>query len=115
MAFLSERLPRTRCGLDTGSRQENASNNHLKLSSGSNSIILEYTAGHTLMVELTYLPPAAHRTQLRRVSPRTIQEDHLLAFCHLHQEEMAFRLTRIQGVKLLNERGWTPANHSQAG
>ncbi|HEX7597478.1 MAG TPA: helicase-associated domain-containing protein, partial [Polyangia bacterium] len=77
--------------------------------------ILEYAAGHTLMVELTYLPPAAHRTQLRRVSPRTIQEDHLLAFCHLHQEEMAFRLTRIQGVKLLNERGWTPANHSQAG
>ncbi|MFZ4514116.1 MAG: helicase-associated domain-containing protein, partial [Geothrix sp.] len=47
--------------------------------------ILEYAAGHTLMVELTYLPPAAHRTQLRRVSPRTIQEDHLLAFCHLHQ------------------------------
>ncbi len=77
--------------------------------------ILEYAAGHTLMVELTYLPPAAHRTQLRRVSPRTIQEDHLVAFCHLHQEEMAFRLTRIQGVKLLNERGWTPANHSQAG
>ena len=77
--------------------------------------ILEYASGHTLMVELTYLPPAAHRTQLRRVSPRTIQEDHLLAFCHLHQEEMAFRLTRIQGVKLLNERGWTPANHSQAG
>ena len=77
--------------------------------------ILEYAAGHTLMVELTYLPPAAHRTQLRRVSPRTIQEDHLLAFCHLHQEEMSFRLTRIQGVKLLNERGWTPANHSQAG
>ena len=77
--------------------------------------ILEYAAGHTLMVELTYLPPAAHRTQLRRVSPRTIHEDHLLAFCHLHQEEMAFRVTRIQGVKLLNERGWTPANHSQAG
>ena len=77
--------------------------------------ILEYAAGHTLMVELTYLPPAAHRTQLRRVSPRTIQEDHLLAFCHLHQEEMSFRRTRIQGVKLLNERGWTPANHSQAG
>ncbi len=77
--------------------------------------ILEYAAGHTLMVELTYLPPAAHRTQLRRVSPRAIQEDHLLAFCHLHQEEMAFRLTRIQGVKLLNERGWTPSNHSQAG
>ena len=77
--------------------------------------ILEYAAGHTLMVELTYLPPAAHRTQLRRVSPRTIHEDHLLAFCHLHQEEMAFRVTRIQGVKLLNERGWTPSNHSQAG
>jgi hypothetical protein len=72
--------------------------------------ILDYAAGHTLMVELTYLPPAAHRTQLRRVSPRTIQEDHLLAFCHLHQEEMSFRLTRIQGVKLLNERGWTPTS-----
>ena len=77
--------------------------------------ILDYAAGHTLMVELTYLPPAAHRTQLRRVSPRTIQEDHLLAFCHLHQEEMSFRLTRIQGVKLLNERGWTPTNNTPAG
>jgi len=77
--------------------------------------ILDYAAGHTLMVEMTYLPPAAHRTQLRRVSPRTIQEDHLLAFCHLHQEEMSFRLTRIQGVKLLNERGWTPTSTPQAG
>ncbi|HJW72000.1 MAG TPA: helicase-associated domain-containing protein [Geothrix sp.] len=77
--------------------------------------ILDYAAGHTLMVELTYLPPAAHRTQLRRVSPRTIQEDHLLAFCHLHQEEMAFRLTRIQGVKLLNERGWSPTSTPQVG
>ncbi|HJV23545.1 MAG TPA: helicase-associated domain-containing protein [Holophagaceae bacterium] len=76
--------------------------------------ILEYAAGHNLMCELTYLPPAAHRTQLRRTTPREIQGDHLLAFCHLHQEEMSFRLTRIQGVKLLNERGWTPG-HSQVG
>ncbi|HJW09030.1 MAG TPA: helicase-associated domain-containing protein [Holophagaceae bacterium] len=76
--------------------------------------ILEYAAGHTLIVELTYLPPAAHRTQLRRVTPRALDGDHLQAFCHLHQEEMSFRLRRIQGVKLLNERGWTP-NQSQAG
>jgi predicted DNA-binding transcriptional regulator YafY len=76
--------------------------------------ILEYAAGHNLMCELTYLPPAAHRTQLRRTTPREIEGDHLLAFCHLHQEEMSFRLTRIQGVKLLNERGWTPG-HSQVG
>ena len=77
--------------------------------------ILEYAAGHTLIAELTYLPPAAHRTQLRRVTPREIQGDHLLAFCHLHQEEMAFRLSRIQGVRLLNERGWTPGGQAQAG
>ncbi len=76
--------------------------------------ILEYAAGHNLMCELSYLPPAAHRTQLRRTTPREIQGDHLLAFCHLHQEEMSFRLTRIQGVKLLNERGWTPGS-AQAG
>ncbi|HJU83569.1 MAG TPA: helicase-associated domain-containing protein [Holophagaceae bacterium] len=76
--------------------------------------ILEYAASHTLIVELTYLPPAAHRTQLRRVTPRALEGDHLQAFCHLHQEEMSFRLRRIQGVKLLNERGWTP-NQSQAG
>jgi hypothetical protein len=37
-----------------------------------------------------------------------------MAFCHLHQEEMAFRLKRIQGVRLLNERGWSPGQ-SQAG
>ena len=76
--------------------------------------ILEYAAGHNLMCELTYLPAAAHRTQLRRTTPREISGDHLIAFCHLHQEEMSFRLTRIQGVKLLNERGWTPG-HSQVG
>lgn len=76
--------------------------------------ILEYAAGHNLMCELSYLPPAAHRTQLRRTTPREIQGDHLIAFCHLHQEEMAFRLTRIQGVKLLNERGWSPGP-AQAG
>ena len=76
--------------------------------------ILEYAASHTLMVELTYLPPAAHRTQLRRVTPRELNGDHLMAFCHLHQEEMAFRLKRIQGVRLLNERGWSPGQ-SQAG
>ncbi len=76
-------------------------------------LILEYAASHNLMVELTYLPPAAHRTQLRRVTPRTLEGDHLQAFCHLHQEEMAFRLTRIQGARLLNERGWSPG-HAQA-
>jgi len=76
--------------------------------------ILEYAGAHTLMVELTYLPPAAHRTQLRRVTPREVENDHLHAFCHLHQEEMAFRLSRIQGVRLLNERGWTPGTHSAA-
>ncbi len=76
--------------------------------------ILDYAASHTLIVELTYLPPAAHRTQLRRVTPRELNGDHLMAFCHLHQEEMAFRLKRIQGVRLLNERGWSPGQ-SQAG
>lgn len=76
--------------------------------------ILDYAASHTLIVELAYLPPAAHRAQLRRVTPRELNNDHLMAFCHLHQEEMAFRLKRIQGVRLLNERGWTPGQ-SQAG
>jgi hypothetical protein len=76
--------------------------------------ILDYAASHTLIVELAYLPPAAHRAQLRRVTPRELNGDHLMAFCHLHQEEMAFRLKRIQGVRLLNERGWTPGQ-SQAG
>ncbi len=77
-------------------------------------LILDYAAGRNLMVELTYLPAAAHRTQLRRVTPRVIEGDHLQAFCHLHQEEMAFRLTRIQGARLLNERGWNPGQ-AQAG
>ena len=77
--------------------------------------ILEYAGAHTLMVELTYLPPAAHRTQLRRVTPILIEAEHLQAYCHLHQEEMSFRLSRIQGVRLLNERGWSPAQHPQAG
>ena len=80
---------------------------------GEMQLILEYAASHNLMVELTYLPPAAHRTQLRRVTPRTVDGDHLQAFCHLHQEDMAFRLTRIQGARLLSERGWTPG-HEQA-
>jgi predicted DNA-binding transcriptional regulator YafY len=77
--------------------------------------ILEYAGAHTLMVELTYLPLAAHRTQLRRVTPILIEAEHLQAYCHLHQEEMSFRLSRIQGVRLLNERGWSPAQHPQAG
>jgi len=70
--------------------------------------ILEYAIGYTLMVDLTYLPLAAHRSQLRRVTPRAVEGEHLRGFCHLHQEEMTFRLSRITGVRLLNERGWTP-------
>lgn len=77
--------------------------------------ILDYAAAHTLMVELTYLPLAAHRTQLRRVTPLLTEGEHLQAYCHLHQEEMSFRLSRIQGVRLLNERGWSPTQHPQAG
>lgn len=77
--------------------------------------ILEYAAGYNLMVELTYMPLAAHRTQLRKVTPQAVDGEHLRAFCHLHQEEMAFRLSRIVGVRLLNEKGWTPNLHSQAG
>jgi hypothetical protein len=76
--------------------------------------ILDYAAAHTLMVELTYLPLAAHRTQLRRVTPLSLEGEHLQAYCHLHQEEMSFRLSRIQGVRLLSERGWAPGTHSQA-
>lgn len=71
--------------------------------------ILEYAASFTLMVELSYLPLAAHRAQLRRVTPLSIEDEHLRAFCHLHQEEMSFRLKRIIGVRLLNERGWQGA------
>jgi len=77
--------------------------------------ILEYAACYNLMVELTYMPLAAHRAQLRKVTPQSVDGEHLRAFCHLHQEEMAFRLSRIVGVRLLNEKGWTPSLHSQAG
>jgi hypothetical protein len=70
--------------------------------------ILEYAASYNLIVELTYLPLAAHRAQLRKVTPQGLDGEHLRGFCHLHQEEMTFRLSRIMGVRLLNERGWTP-------
>jgi hypothetical protein len=70
--------------------------------------ILEYAASYNLMVELTYLPLAAHRAQSRKVTPQGLDGEHLRGFCHLHQEEMTFRLSRIMGVRLLNERGWTP-------
>jgi hypothetical protein len=70
--------------------------------------ILEYAAGYNFMVEITYLPLAAHRSQLRRVTPQAVEGEHLRAFCHLHQEEMTFRLSRITGCRLLNERGWSP-------
>ncbi len=70
--------------------------------------ILEYAAGYHLMVEITYLPLAAHRSQLRRVTPQAVEGEHLRAFCHLHQEEMTFRFSRITGVRLLSERGWHP-------
>ena len=76
--------------------------------------ILEYAASYNLMVELTYLPLAAHRAQVRKVTPQAVDTEHLRGFCHLHQEEMSFRLTRIMGVRLLNERGWTPPLQSQA-
>ncbi len=68
--------------------------------------ILDYATMHNLAVEITYLPPAAHRTQFRKLSPKSIEEDTLVAFCHLHQEDMVFRLKRIHGVRLLNEKGW---------
>jgi hypothetical protein len=78
--------------------------------------ILEYAAGFSLVVELTYMPLAAHRSQVRRVTPQAVEGEHLRAFCHLHQEEMSFRLGRILGVRLLNEKGWTPGmNQAQAG
>lgn len=70
--------------------------------------IMEYAASYNLMVELAYMPLAAHRSQQRRVTPRMIEGEHLHAFCHLHQEEMSFRLSRIMGVRLLNEKGWSP-------
>jgi hypothetical protein len=68
--------------------------------------ILEYASEQNLSAEITYMPLAAHRTQARRVTPRAIHGEHLNAYCHLHQEEMSFRLTRILGVRLLNEKGW---------
>jgi hypothetical protein len=77
--------------------------------------ILEYAASYNLMVELTYLPLAAHRAQLRKVTPQGVEGEHLRGFCHLHQEEMSFRLSRIMGVRLLNERGWSPPMQSEAG
>lgn len=77
--------------------------------------ILEYAARFNLMVELSYLPLAAHRSQQRRVTPQGIDAEHLRGFCHLHQEEMSFRLSRIMGVRLLNEKGWTPSLNTQAG
>jgi len=77
--------------------------------------ILEYAASYNLMAELTYMPLAAHRSQQRRVTPQAVDGEHLRAFCHLHQEEMSFRLSRIIGVRLLNEKGWSPSLHSQAG
>ncbi|MDP2877321.1 MAG: helicase-associated domain-containing protein [Holophaga sp.] len=79
------------------------------------SRILEYGARYNLVAEITYMPLAAHRSQQRRVTPQAVEGDHLRAFCHLHQEEMTFRLSRIIGVRLLNEKGWTPGMHSQAG
>ncbi|WP_005037973.1 helicase-associated domain-containing protein [Holophaga foetida] len=78
--------------------------------------ILEYASRFNLITEITYMPLAAHRSQLRRVTPQAIEGEHLRAFCHLHQEEMTFRLSRIIGVRLLNEKGWTPVNSaSHAG
>jgi len=77
--------------------------------------ILEYAASYNLIVELTYLPLAAHRAQQRKVTPQGLDGEHLRGFCHLHQEEMSFRLSRIMGVRLLNERGWTPPLQSEAG
>ncbi|WP_243334733.1 helicase-associated domain-containing protein [Mesoterricola sediminis] len=77
--------------------------------------IIEYAASYNLMVELTYLPLAAHRPQLRKVTPQGVDGEHLRGFCHLHQEVMTFRLSRIMGVRLLNERGWTPPVTTQAG
>jgi predicted DNA-binding transcriptional regulator YafY len=67
--------------------------------------ILEFAIEQNLTAEITYLPMAAHRAQARRVAPRAIESEHLNAYCYLHQEEMSFRLARILGVRLLNEKG----------
>jgi len=77
--------------------------------------ILEYAVEHHLMVELSYMPLAAHRAQVRRVTPLGLEGEHLRGFCHLHQETMSFRLTRIVGVRLLNEKGYVPNLQPQAG
>nr|WP_320131506.1 helicase-associated domain-containing protein [uncultured Holophaga sp.] len=78
--------------------------------------ILEYASRFNLITEISYMPLAAHRSQQRRVTPQAIEGEHLRAFCHLHQEEMTFRLSRIIGVRLLNEKGWSPVNStSHAG
>ncbi|OQA37675.1 MAG: hypothetical protein BWY56_00757 [Acidobacteria bacterium ADurb.Bin340] len=76
--------------------------------------ILEYAVEHNLVVELSYMPLAAHRAQARRVTPVSLDAEHLRGFCHLHQEEMSFRLTRIVGVRLLNEKGYAPSLQTQA-
>ena len=69
--------------------------------------ILEYASEQNLTAEIIYMPLAAHRAQPRRVTPRSIEGEHLNAYCHLHQEEMSFRLARILGVRLLSEKGQT--------
>jgi len=67
--------------------------------------ILEYASEHDLAVEITYMPVAGERAQERRVTPKSVEGEHLKAYCHLHQEVMSFRLARIMGARLLNERG----------
>jgi len=66
--------------------------------------ILEYAGEHDLTVEITYMPVANERAQERRVTPKAIEGEHLRAYCHLHQEDMTFRLSRIMGARLLNEK-----------
>jgi hypothetical protein len=66
--------------------------------------IMEYASEHGLAVEITYMPVAGERAQERRVTPRSVEGEHLRAYCHLHQEVMAFRLARIMGVRLLSEK-----------
>jgi hypothetical protein len=78
----------------------------LQTDGGSQSLeltqrILEYATEQNLTAEITYMPLAAHRAQARRVTPKSIEGEHLNAYCHLHQEEMSFRLARILGVRLL--------------
>jgi hypothetical protein len=70
--------------------------------------ILEYAGEHGLTVEITYMPVAGERAQERRVTPKSMEGEHLKAYCHLHQEMMTFRLARIMGAKLLSERSQPP-------